>query len=81
LKSIMPKSQANLTPIQKAFLLGYRRGIRQGRRQLAASLDYQLEMLQSDYEDIKRLANEERQRYDEIEAALNTTRDDGPSLN
>jgi hypothetical protein len=45
------------------------------------ALDAELSALQNDYHDIVAQYQDERQRYDQIEAALNTTRDDGPWLN
>jgi septation ring formation regulator EzrA len=76
------KSAARLTPVQRAYLLGYRRGTKAARKHLSATFDHELSELQDDYQDIVRQMKAERQRYDQIEAALNTPHDpDDPWLN
>lgn len=52
-----------------------------GGRRPPNAVDHELAQLQEDYDGIMRQANADRLRYDQIEAALSTTRDDGPWLN
>jgi hypothetical protein len=63
------------------YLLGFRRGMKQARKHLCAAFDDKLAELQDDYQDVIREMKSERQRYHQIKAALNTSRDpDDPWL-
>jgi hypothetical protein len=58
---------------QRAFLLGYKKGLNFARsemREIAKAFDQKLAELASDYEVMIRTMKREQQRYNDIDAAL-----------